>query len=200
MLQPSNSWSNVKRQKKQQQKAAPFEYWKKKTKDKLKKRKSIKKKIKPSYTIRLPNGEPLRAKLTFVKEHADTIDRKEYIGFVCEDNYIREGNGVVISKEIDGFPYLELNLDFIEEIQYIDPNEKAVVTEIRKEEKPTNKRIPYIGEVWRHKITKEMAYITSNSTIFNVKFTFDHNSTVETEELDSFIDMFEFFDNGTRER
>lgn len=147
MHQPSNSWANVKRQKKQmqekQEKAAlpsgKYKSKQNKSKSKINEHRIIKEKKRkpPSTTVRLDDGEPLRAKFTFVKEHMEYIDRKEYIGFVCEDNYIREGNGVVISKEIDGFPWLELNLDFIEEIQYIDPNEKPVVTEIKREIKET---------------------------------------------------------------
>ncbi len=129
------------------------------------------KKIKPSRTVRLENGTPLRAKIMLVKEHLDSIDRKEYIGYIAEDNYIRADNGVVISKEIDGFPWLELNLDFIEEIYYIDPDEKATIREIKPEfvtEYSEFRETISIGDTWLDKATGYQIKILSRLPDYSI--------------------------------
>jgi hypothetical protein len=93
-------------------------------KSKLKKRKSGRL-VTPTRTLRTRDGTPLRAKVTIVSEN-EMNSTEEVTGFVSVDPGIF-GQNVVLTKEIDGFPWIELPQEVISRIEYINPNEEVKI-------------------------------------------------------------------------
>lgn len=95
--------------------------------------KRSKQRAKHVKSIRLSNKQPpLRVKVTTVRENSDMeVERKMYIGYVAE-NTILYDDSVVLSKEPDGFPYIELPEHVIEMIEFIDPDEEPIIYSIKQ--------------------------------------------------------------------
>ncbi len=89
---------------------------------------------KATKSIRLPGKLPVLVEITIRTEESDyEVVRKTHRGYVAEEPILFD-DGVVLSKEIDGFPFIELSTRDIESITFIDPSEPAKVLGIIKPE------------------------------------------------------------------
>ena len=102
-----------------------------------------KKKPTATKTILLPGGIPAYVKVTVAREEPDMgIERRIISGFLANDSIFYD-DGLVLSKEIDGFPSVEISDRLVEQIEYIDPDEKPVIKKLesligKSNEKPDN--------------------------------------------------------------
>jgi len=95
----------------------------------LTKKSKRKEKKKPSATktVRMPDGHPLFANVILALEDSDMrIIRVQHSGYVSQNAIIYD-DGIVLSKEIDGWPFIEIPNDrTIEMITYEDPAQQAL--------------------------------------------------------------------------